>query len=121
MSASEERIKVLARIRPLNSKEEARNDTRAIDTSSSKSIQLESIGANLPRRFMLDAVLDENTSQEQIFSEISPLLDRFVNGYNCTVFTCESQTNMIVIYFINVHALFRWPNWNREDIYDAWL
>ena len=83
-----DRIKVLARIRPLNNKEISSQDAVALNVSSGKSIDITSTAATHSRRkFELDAVLDENTSQDQVFEHILPLLESSIEGYNCTIFT----------------------------------
>lgn len=119
--STQDRIKVLARIRPLNSREIARDDAGGIQAiNGGQCIQLEhSTGASSGRRFVLDAVLDEKTSQHEVFVEIEPLLENSIQGYNTTIFTCE----IITFYWLLPHNSygFRWTNGNRKNIYNAWL
>lgn len=89
--STQDRIKVIARIRPLNSKEIARDDTGGIQAvTDGQCIHLEhSNGSSSGRRFVLDAVLDEDTSQNEVFKHIRPLLENSIQGYNTTIFTCK--------------------------------
>ena len=92
---NQERIKVLARIRPLNNNEKLKNNIKVIE-STEQSIQFNNNTLNssilnfTSRRFVLDAVLNEDSTQEEVFYNIILLLESFLNGYNCTVFTCKS-------------------------------
>lgn len=90
MDKKNDRIKVLARIRPLNNKEKLKNDKIVLE-STEQSIQFDNNGLiNIPRRFILDNVLNEYSTQENVFENIIPLLESYLDGYNCTVFTCKS-------------------------------
>jgi hypothetical protein len=86
----QDRIKVLARVRPLNQREIAKNDHRVIETIGGQCIQFDNIGSLVTRKFQLDAVLDEDITQEEVFMNITPLLESYLDGYNCTIFTCKS-------------------------------
>jgi hypothetical protein len=91
--SGQDRIKVLARIRPLNTREVNRDDGGGIQSvTDGQCIQLEhTTGASTGRRFVLDAVLDEKTSQHEVFVEIEPLLENSIQGYNTTIFTCKCK------------------------------
>lgn len=87
----QDRIKVLARIRPLNQRELSKNDQYILSTSSDCQY-IELLPNNLltsTKRFLLDGVYDEKISQEDIFQDIIPLLESYLDGYNCTIFTCK--------------------------------
>lgn len=86
------RIKVLARIRPFNSAEQARNDEKVVDVLENQSIRVQAFnGFNIDRTFQLDAVLDADSEQQNVFENIIPLLESALEGFNCTVFTCTSR------------------------------
>jgi hypothetical protein len=84
-----DRIKVLARIRPLNSRENASQDEVSVHVSSGKTIEVLNTASSSTssRRFELDAVLPPDTTQSQVFEHILPLLESSLEGYNCTIFT----------------------------------
>jgi hypothetical protein len=88
-----DRIKVLARIRPLNQRELSKNDQYVLSTSSDgQYIELLQSNNHLltsSKRFLLDGVYNEKISQEEIFQNIIPLLENYIDGYNCTIFTCK--------------------------------
>ena len=95
--ATQDRIKVLARIRPLSSKEISRGDGGGIHSvTGGQCIHLEhSSGATTGKRFVLDAVMDEDSSQEEVFSQIQPFLENAIQGYNTTIFTCNKNYHNI--------------------------
>ena len=68
MSSKYDRIKVLGRIRPLNSKEAANQDEIAVHVNSGKTIEVLNTTASSAssRCFELDAVLDAQTSQAEV-------------------------------------------------------
>lgn len=85
-----DRIKVICRIRPLNASEISRNEENILKVTSSETLEMEyQNGTMNGRTFQLDAVLDSNTTQEDVFTYIQPLLEGALEGYNCTVFTCK--------------------------------
>jgi hypothetical protein len=88
-----DRIKVLARIRPLNQRELSKNDQYVLSTSSDgQYIELLQNNSHLlssSKKFLLDGVYDDKISQEEIFQNITPLLENYIDGYNCTIFTCK--------------------------------
>lgn len=83
-----DRVKVLARIRPLNSREHTSGDEVAVHVNSGKTLEvINATSSSSSRCFELDAVLDAGTSQDKVFDHILPLLESSLEGYNCTIFT----------------------------------
>lgn len=89
MTTIGDRIKVIGRIRPLNSTEISHNEEIVATAVSNQTIQVESYGSNIGKAFQLDAVLGYETTQDEVFSHIQPLLECSLEGFNCTIFTCE--------------------------------
>jgi len=84
-----DRIKVLARIRPLLNKEIQRGDVIITEvTDENTKIRLESRSScGISRNYKLDAILSENDTQSDVFSHVQPLLGDLLEGFNCSLFT----------------------------------
>jgi hypothetical protein len=105
-----DRIQVIGRIRPMTRAELERGDdviARVVAESSSLSAleyQAKTIRLGLKsstvvnKNYKLDAALDENYTQAQVFENVIPLLDSLVEGYNCSLFTYgqTGKTNIVV-------------------------
>ncbi|CAM9176098.1 unnamed protein product, partial [Ectocarpus fasciculatus] len=99
----ESNVKVIARVKPLTDDEA--EDGRCIHVTTSTDITLKvSGGLFSSRRFRLDAILDEDATQADVFENIVPLLQKFLSGYNCTVFvygqTGSGKTHTMLGYDI---------------------
>jgi hypothetical protein len=87
-----DRIQVIARIRPFTKTELIRGD-QSIATTSNDSIHLENDG--FYKSYKLDAVLDKNIDQSQVFERVEPLLESIMDGYNCSLLT-YGQTGLSI-------------------------
>ena len=92
---SDHGLRVIARVRPLSSSELAKKESSVISISgTSLAVRLGGQGPPMrigayaqSRSYRLDCVLDERSTQNDVFSEIEPLLQASLDGYNTTVFT----------------------------------
>lgn len=85
---SDDRLVVIARVRPLSRTELARKEDSVIAVSgSSLSLRQAGLGSRLGKRFLLDCVLDEKSTQHDVFSQVEPMLQTALDGYNATIFT----------------------------------
>jgi Kinesin motor domain len=80
-STMSSQVRVGVRVRPITAKEQGMGSSSILDVShSSHCIALSG------RRFTYDAVFDANTSQADLYAQVSPsLLQAFLDGYNATV------------------------------------
>lgn len=87
---SSDRLVVIARVRPLSKNELSRRE-ESIITVSGSSLSVKPIGLGSPtqlgKKFQLDSVLDEGSSQNDVFLQIEPMLRSSLDGYNTTIFT----------------------------------
>jgi hypothetical protein len=83
-----DRLVVIARVRPLSRIELARKEDSVIAVSgNSLSLRQAGLGSRLGKRFQLDCVLDEKSTQHDVFSQVEPMLQTALDGYNATIFT----------------------------------
>jgi Kinesin motor domain len=83
-----DRLVVIARVRPLSRIELARKEDSVIAVSgNSLSLRQAGLGSRLGKRFQLDCVLDEKSTQQDVFSQVEPMLQTALDGYNATIFT----------------------------------
>ena len=80
-----ERVKVAMRIRPLMPHETARNDHSIVQVVVDSHIHLNLKGGS--KQFRFNAVLNENTSQQEVFSKcgVNELIDSALEGYATTI------------------------------------
>jgi kinesin family protein 5 len=80
---ADENIRVLSRFRPLTAREKAHEgSTPAVQFGADgRSVTVGADGA----RFAVDAVLAPDTTQEQVYSQVSSLVDAVLQGYNGTL------------------------------------
>ena len=87
---SSDRLVVIARVRPLSNNELSRREESIISVSGS-SLSVKPVGIGSPtqlgKKFQLDSVLDEGSSQNDVFLQIEPMLRSSLDGYNTTIFT----------------------------------
>ncbi|CCI42806.1 unnamed protein product [Albugo candida] len=80
---SESAVKVAVRVRPLSSTEIAHANENCLQLQSTRI----RVGLQQDKEFDFDAVYPPESNQEDIYTQlIPPLLDRFFDGYNATVF-----------------------------------
>lgn len=73
-------VKVVLRIRPLSSKERLEGSSEVIHVlPSTTQVVLNE------HSFTYDAVYDESSTQQEMYSEVQNLVSRFVDGYNGTI------------------------------------
>jgi hypothetical protein len=88
MEPDKDRIKVVCRIKPLDSKERAANSRQLMTVSGSDTITIKSVDPRQPSQsFTFDQIVDESQSQQFIFNNVGmPLLrNSFLLGYNTTI------------------------------------
>lgn len=88
-------VRVGVRVRPITAKEQGAGSTSVLEVVSSNSSSSSSSSSSSPspccialsgRRFTYDAVFDAETSQADLYAQVSPpLLQSFLDGYNATV------------------------------------
>lgn len=80
-----ERVRVAVRIRPMMKHE--KNHNNIVEVESMKRVYLKTDGAPT-RAFRFNAVLDERTTQDQVFENcnIGDLIDSAMEGYSATIF-----------------------------------
>jgi len=90
-----QRIKAVARIRPPGSEEELYEE-RVIHTSftdpasipSNDHLIIQASNGLYPtKQFKLDALVDVDGSQSDVFREVEPQLEKSLHGYNCCICT----------------------------------
>lgn len=81
-SAASSNVRVAVRLRPLNSRERLAGATELIVCNPIS----RQIIAGSEHCFTYDAVFGAESLQDDLFQELSkPLLDTFMNGFNCTI------------------------------------
>ena len=80
----EANIKVFARIKPLDSGD---LDGNCVHISSNSELTVSASGGLfVARRYRLDGVSDHHATQSDVFSNVAPLLQKSLDGYNCSIF-----------------------------------
>ena len=100
MGKKTESIKVVFRVRPLNSKEKAQG--RSISTIAHEKDGVIEIRNPSPDRegeatktFTFDAVFSETSTQRQIYDvSAAPVVSSVLDGYNGTIFAYGENTNI---------------------------
>ena len=88
MAVPIERIRVASRIRPLSEEEISCGDEVVTHLFDDSCLVVEaSNGLHPTKSFKLDAIFDEQHTQDDVFKEIRPMLDCAVVGYNCCICT----------------------------------
>ncbi|CAG9314004.1 unnamed protein product [Blepharisma stoltei] len=84
---SQESVKVVIRVRPLNSSEISRKNSNIIEVDKELN-QLSILDPKLiSKPFAFDAIYDETYTQQQIYDETAfPLVESVLKGYNGTIF-----------------------------------
>ena len=92
LESSEDHIRVVARFRPINSKEQHEEKMQNLSTQPIK-LYNNSSSVTVPRKnkpaldFTLDNIIWSDSTQQQAFDTLTkPLVDQVVKGYNCTIF-----------------------------------
>jgi hypothetical protein len=79
-------IKVVGRVKPLG----VDGGERALFVSSERELALHSSNGQFStRQFRLNYIHDEDATQEEVFENIIPLLQNYLEGFNCTIFMCK--------------------------------
>ncbi|XP_025408168.1 kinesin-like protein KIF17 isoform X3 [Sipha flava] len=85
-----ENVKVIARCRPMNTRERALNSKNVVFIDSEKctcSIVNPTDSSAPPKTFTFDGVYGPDFNTEQIYNDIAyPFIEGILEGYNCTVF-----------------------------------
>ncbi|CAF4023005.1 unnamed protein product [Rotaria magnacalcarata] len=81
-----DRVRVIVRVRPLNSRETEKSDRSILYCERENSITVE--GAKHSRRFTFDSAFDVTSTQEEVFhySGVKRLVDMAIDGYISTCF-----------------------------------
>ncbi|CAM0948434.1 unnamed protein product [Alopecurus aequalis] len=79
-------IRVLCRVRPLSLNEKEKNEKVAVSYANSEENSLELIHNAQSHTFVLDKVFDHFTTQEQVFDEVSELVQSAIDGYKVCIF-----------------------------------
>lgn len=117
-------IRVFARVRPplIAESDKALCGWSFVDEASLEIVSNEpSAGGRkqLKHDFAFDHVFDPNTSQEEIFEMVSPLIQSALDGYNVCIFAYgKIFLNSFLIALIIFHP-FR-TNWKWQDLHNGW-
>lgn len=104
-----ERIRVVARIRPLIDNEIKKNETVAVEHLNNTNLKIQTEYAPSPKHYSFGRVFSANSSQEDIFGELLPLLSDCLNGYNASCIT-YGQTGTG-----KTHTMLGLDLWNIEN------
>lgn len=85
---STETVKVVVRVRPLNSKEKANGSQSIIEVDRElNQISIMNLKTQVPKTFAFDAVYETNCTQQSVYDETAfPLIESVLEGYNGTIF-----------------------------------
>lgn len=122
MPKKSESIKVVFRVRPLNSKE--KNDGRKISTfAHEKSGVIEvrnpspDFDGDASKTFSFDSVFSEHSTQRQIYDTCAaPVVSSVLDGYNGTIFAYgqtgagKTHTSTLSIHYTFLSMLLRIPH-----------
>ena len=102
-----DRIKVIARIRPLSAKEsDAGEEVVAHVSDNNAEICLQaSSGMSGRKTYRCDYILNETASQQNVFSFVVPLMQSVLEGINCSLFT-YGQTGAYMFFRRPLHVLY---------------
>jgi hypothetical protein len=79
-------LRVFARIRPMNGREQKRNDTIAAEVIDPFTLSVQR-GERDREVYSYDAVFGPNSTQVEVFNECRSLVQSAFDGYNATIFT----------------------------------
>lgn len=105
-------VRVAVRLRPLNSRERlAGSDELILGDPFRKQI-----AAGSEHCFTYDAVFGPESRQDELFGELArPLLDSFMNGFNCTILA-YGQVTTYIEGFCDTNDFI---DWLRENFYNG--
>ena len=78
------KIRVFARIRPLNSKERKQGDAEAVKVTDPCSLQV--VDDKKTTSFQFDSVLGTKSAQSIVFADTKRLIQSAIDGYNVCIF-----------------------------------
>lgn len=85
--SSRESIKVGVRLRPFNKSELKMEYDKVVDVDTDNAtIYIEEPDSNRRRQFSYDYAFDMDSTQDQVFDVVTPILDGVYEGYNGTIF-----------------------------------
>jgi kinesin family member 3B len=98
MSASgSECVRVVVRIRPLSSKEVADGRKAIVKANSARKeiiISNPNDEAEGPRTFTFDQTYGDDSTQKEVYETTAgPIVESVLNGFNGTIFACESSAS----------------------------
>ena len=139
MSASTEQVdarsasvQVAVRLRPMNSKEEAR-DTLPVVTANSAKSEVTLIRGSAQRQqrqtYSFDSVFGSFSEQREVFDSVRPLVDDVMHGYEATVRALHTPRTLIqnikrrpprraALFFVCTGLRVR-PDRHRQDLHDG--
>jgi kinesin family protein 3/17 len=85
---STETVKVVVRVRPLNSKEKSNGSQSIIEVDRElNQISIMNLKSQVPKTFAFDAVYETTCTQQSVYDETAfPLVESVLEGYNGTIF-----------------------------------
>ena len=89
ISNSTETVKVMVRVRPMNTKEKNLNCQTIVKVDKTNNqIELTRVDEQAPPKgFAYDSVYDEDAEQQAVYDESAfPLVESVIQGYNGTIF-----------------------------------
>jgi hypothetical protein len=107
-----EAIQVFVRIRPLNKREIAENQTIGWNFNETSMIE---DTPNGHKNYTFDRCYGPEENNATVYERVGKnVVIKALEGYNGTVFTC--QCSLLSLFLCSF--LFRWSNWKWENIYD---
>jgi hypothetical protein len=80
-------VRVAVRCRPFNGKEKANGESSCVRISKDQVVLINPAGHNEEHSFAFDLVIDENFTQESVWTNVGvPILNKAFGGFNGTIF-----------------------------------
>ena len=101
--SSTESVKVIVRMRPLNSLEKSKNCQVIIQIDrESNSCTIQNPKTSIPKSFTFDSVFDIGISQQELYDETAfPLVESVIEGYNGTIFAYGQTVIKYLFIYLN--------------------
>jgi kinesin family protein C2/C3 len=79
-------IRVYCRVRPLNRTELAAGASETTSDYTEEQLMFVEKPTDMPKKYSFDRVFAPNSTQDEVFQDVAPLVDSCVNGYTVCIF-----------------------------------